>query len=407
MHNLEDKYFKILSTLLLSQKPITTTKIAEVAGYPRKTVAYIINKLVIAGYIIDDGRDGAHGWIANTNHDIFAKFADISDTTTTILQKYDKNPKWIHLIDADSTIPNVALMKISAYHKARSDRVTFSRGKTVGFARSAPDRIYVSIIFKKNAEMFSDLSSSFPNTIVDIGGSGVDLKKTLPPEIEACAPDYSIYPRNKSSIGFSSRGCIRTTKTCPWCIVPVKEGFYFRTQHPELWYNPAFKKITFLDNNALVDKPWFMTVTSWCIEKNLKVWFTQGLDIRLVDSEIARRLVELPRHQMTTFAWDRLEDETTVKSKIELLKQNGFDDALLRAKVQFYVYVDNDSDEEFNSGVYRCRELKKLQCNAYIMYNVDNKISQRITQLKQWSNAKMHFWRCDIDEYRQSARISA
>ena len=149
-----------------------------------------------------------------------------------------------------------------------------------------------------------------------------------------------------------------------------------------------------------------MEITAWCIEKKLKTWFTQGLDIRLVDAEIARRLAETPRHQMTAFAWDHIEDEAIVKSKIELLKQNGFDDALLRAKVQFYVYVDNDSDEEYNSGVYRCRELKKLGCNSYVMYNIDNEKSQRITHLRQWSNAKMHFWRCDIDEYVKSTRIS-
>jgi hypothetical protein len=150
-----------------------------------------------------------------------------------------------------------------------------------------------------------------------------------------------------------------------------------------------------------------MKISAWCIEKGLRVWFTQGLDIRLVDDEIARRLVEMPRHQMTTFAWDRIEDEAIIKSKIELLKRSGFDVELLRAKVQFYVYVDNDSDEEYNNGVYRCRELKKLGCNSYVMFNIDNEKTQRITHLKQWSNAKMHFWRCDINEYVHSTKISA
>jgi hypothetical protein len=123
-------------------------------------------------------------------------------------------------------------------------------------------------------EMFDHLQQAYPDTVVDIGGSGYDLHKELPPEIESCPPDYSLYPRNKSSIGFASRGCLRTTKTCPWCIVPLKEGFYHRTQHPSDWYNPSYKKITFLDNNILADKPYFYEIIDWCIEKKLEVWFT-------------------------------------------------------------------------------------------------------------------------------------
>jgi hypothetical protein len=65
-----------------------------------------------------------------------------------------------------------------------------------------------------------------------------------------------------------------------------------------------------------------------------------------------------------------IEDETIIKEKIALLKYAGFSNNKLRAKVQFYVYVNDDSDEEYNSGVYRCRELKKSNCNVFVMYNI-------------------------------------
>jgi len=218
----------------------------------------------------------------------------------------------VHLIDADSKIPNLALMRLATYHKARGDRVTMSKGDEVGFCRNVPDKVYVSIVFKKNAHMFDDLASHYPDTQIDIGGSGVDLKKKLLHEIESMKPDYSLYPKNNASIGFSSRGCFRK---CYFCIVDQKEGKFRRTGHPEKWYNPAFKSITFLDNNILADKAWFLEITDWCISKDLKIWFTQGLDLRLVDIEIAKRLYEIRNHRMLSFAWDNIKDERVIKHR--------------------------------------------------------------------------------------------
>ena len=75
---------------------------------------------------------------------------------------------------------------------------------------------------------------------------------------------------------------------------------------------------------------------------------------------------------------------------------------MCRAKVQFYVYVDNGSEEEYNSGLYRCRELKKLNCNAFLMYNIDNERPQRIKDLQRWANRKSLFWQFDIGDYKQA-----
>ena len=127
------------------------------------------------------------------------------------------------------------------------------------------------------------------------------------------------------------------------------------------------------------------------------MWFTQGLDIRLVDSEIAKRLFEIRNHHMLSFAWDSMKDESAVRKGIELLKQAGFTKSKLRSKVQFYIYVDND--EDYESGVYRCRELKKLNCNTYVMFNIDNEQTQRIKELKRWSKCKMYFWLFDIADF--------
>ena len=264
-----------------------------------------------------------------------------------------------------------------------------------------PDKVYASIVFKLNKNVLEDVAQQYPD--IGIGGSGYNLQKELPPEIENMKPDYSLYPTNDASIGFFSRGCFRK---CHFCIVDQKEGKFRRTQHPSLWYKPAFKKITFLDNNILADKEWFMEVTSWCIERKLEIQFNQGLDIRLLDEKIARRLLEMPKHGMINFAWDDIKTENAVRKGIELLKQAGFTKNKLRAKVQFYIYVNDDSDEEYNSGVYRCRELKKLSCNAYVMYNVDNEHTKRIYDLQRWTIRKVLYWLNDVDDYKQNIRAA-
>jgi len=92
-----------------------------------------------------------------------------------------------------------------------------------------------------------------------------------------------------------------------------------------------------------------------------------------------------------------VKDEAIIREKIALLKEIGFSNNKLRAKIQFYVHVD--SDEEYDSGVYRCREVKKLSCNTYLMYNIDNNVTQWITDLKRWSKGKAAFWSMDIADY--------
>ena len=91
------------------------------------------------------------------------------------------------LIDVDSKIPNLALMKISAYHK--------SVGDTVGINNiSSPDKVYASVIFKKNKHNVDGLRFLYPESEIVIGGSGYDLVIKLPEEIENIKPDYNLYP---------------------------------------------------------------------------------------------------------------------------------------------------------------------------------------------------------------------
>lgn len=303
----------------------------------------------------------------------------------------------ILLIDVDSKIPNLALMKLSAYHKAKGDTVKLHAiGEYTDNIHTniIPDKIYASIIFKKNKHKIDGLSFFYPDVKPEniiIGGSGYDLNSKLPDEIDQLKPDYSLYPNCDSSYGYTTRGCNRN---CYFCIVPKKEGKFARYMEPSAFYDKRFDKIFFLDNNILWDKEWFRHVIQFCINNKLKPWFNQGLDIRLIDANDIKLLMKVKRIEMFEFAWDNIKLEKIVKQKIQMMKDCGLNP---RQKVQIYTYVD--SDNEFESGLYRCNELKKLNVNAFVMYNIDNPRTQRISDLMRWVNKKMFFWKYSFEEY--------
>jgi len=101
----------------------------------------------------------------------------------------------VGLVRVDGKMPNLALMKLSSWHKKRGDEVFL-----VDLAGLNLDRVYASQVF--------------------VGGPGYDLKSVLPDEIEHMKPDYDLF-KTDYSIGFTSRGCVRD---CKFCIVREKEG---------------------------------------------------------------------------------------------------------------------------------------------------------------------------------------
>lgn len=284
------------------------------------------------------------------------------------------------LIDVDSKIPNLALMKISTYHKKRGDEV--------GFRVDDPDKVYISVIFTKNRNIVKDLIRLYPNSEIDIGGTGYDLRKRLPFDEQ---PDYSLYPMFDYSLGFSTRGCNRN---CSFCFVPAKEGKFKHDLHPEKWYNPKFKKIVFMDNNILFDKEWFLKICTWCIEKNLSVDFNQGLDIRLLDVDIATMLTKLKPINCFKFAYDNTNYRDSVIRGIEILKSVGFN---LRSKSHFYVYCNDDNS--YDDCVNRCREIKLWGSVPFVMVNPDCTPTLRLKKLKRWGCRSIITMSCDISEY--------
>lgn len=286
----------------------------------------------------------------------------------------------VRLVDLDSKMPNLALMQISSWHKENGD--------VVGFDVNNPDVVYISCIFEKNADQARGVSSMYPNSEVIIGGSGVDYKTNLPESMKKVYPDYDLYPENKKSIGFTTRGCIRN---CGFCIVPKKEGKLHRWQHISEFHNPEFKSVLCLDNNIGADKEWFFENTDFIIENNLKWNPIQGMDIRILSEEVAERLSQTKIDGILHFAFDNMKDEDAVLSGISILESAGIN---LRQKVEFYVLVGfNTTNEE---DIFRCNLLKKHGTNAFVMQYSKNKDTRK---LAHWANRKQLYWSVNFNDY--------
>jgi radical SAM superfamily enzyme YgiQ (UPF0313 family) len=83
---------------------------------------------------------------------------------------------------------------------------------------------------------------------LQIGGSGVDLFKRLPAEIEGLTPDYSLYPQMDWALGFLTRGC---PCVCKFCVVPQKEGPVKLVATLDDLVPADRKKLVLLDDNLL------------------------------------------------------------------------------------------------------------------------------------------------------------
>ncbi len=147
----------------------------------------------------------------------------------------------IGLIDVDghNGFPNLALMKLSAYHKAKGDCVEFVDAMFGG----RYDRVYMSKVFTNSPDYGYYVDC---DDVIKAGTGYNDYNTTLPDEIECLTPDYGLYGIDYA-VGFLTRGC---PNKCPWCVVPKKEGAVRANQDIEGFLG-GMKQAVLLDNNVL------------------------------------------------------------------------------------------------------------------------------------------------------------
>ena len=237
----------------------------------------------------------------------------------------------IALVDVDGrNFPNLALMKLSAWHKVQGESVEWYDPL---FSR--PDKIYASKVFTFTPD-FQDYAAGDPEPIR--GGTGYDPVVKLPDEVERMIPDYSLYPDFPSAIGFLTRGCIRN---CKWCIVPKKEG-ELRTVDDIERVAAGRKEVVLLDNNFLAaDDEFVREQLEKAARLRLKLDFNQGLDARLVTPENARLLAACRWIRYIRFSCDTIAMIEPIRRAVELVREAGF-----RREIFVYMLVTDIADAE-------------------------------------------------------------
>jgi hypothetical protein len=239
-------------------------------------------------------------------------------------------------------MPNLAAMKISSYHKQRGDEVMLN------IPLMPADKTYASILFEWTRAPIADV----------LGGPGVDPSMRLPTDIEACKPDYTLYPGMDYSLGYTYRACHRG---CTFCKVSKMNE---PTDHRSIWtfHDPQFKKIALLNNNTFEDPRWRKTFEEiWAA--NLVVIDHSGYDARLIDEEKAKALARtrLDKDRQFHFAWDRMKDSEKILDGLALAIRCG----LKPKKIACYVLIGYDTAPE--EDLYRVEMLRYMKIDPFVM----------------------------------------
>jgi hypothetical protein len=262
------------------------------------------------------------------------------------------------LIDIDSKIPNLALKKIEAYHLSKGDTIHWN----MPVMRHAVDKIYASCIFTKNkpeADEWAEYGA-------EVGGTGYDLHKTLPPEIEAMPL--------RINWGFTTRGCIRQ---CPFCFVPEKEGLIHAVGDLYDVWDGKSKDVVLMDNNILALPKHFELICQQLIKEKVRVDFNQGLDHRLLNEHNVQLLKSI-RHKEYHFAFDNIADMDSVGRGISLLNGVGINRSI------WYILVGFNST--FEQDMERIMFLRERNQNGYVMRYDGCETKHEYIELARWVN---------------------
>lgn len=275
----------------------------------------------------------------------------------------------VALIDVDSKIPNLALMKASTWHKKLGDSVKFYEPLF-----DHPDLAYASKIFD-----FTPDYSYFPDCKIVRGGTGYDLEAKLPfPNDDKIMPDYSLYGCDYA-LGRFTRGC---PNRCPWCVVPKMDGNDVRHVADLTDFWSGQKIVRLLDDNIMADSDEFIRDCQQLSKAGVRVIW-EALDIRLITDETAAALASVKQAKTLHFSWDGHSQDDAVVRGIEILNRNG----IKPYRTMFYVLVGFNTSPEYD--MHRIETLRKMGSNPFVM--PFDKTDRYQKDLARWCNNKAVF----------------
>jgi hypothetical protein len=291
----------------------------------------------------------------------------------------------IGLLSDCINFPSLPLMKISAYHKSLGDNVELVTNFLEHY-----EICYISKVFNLDLKNIPQLLYRPMADKYEIGGSGfcIEIKdgrevykkendKNLPDHIEHIYPDYSLYPQFKdTAYGFLTRGC---PNNCPFCVVSKKEGLCSRkvADLSEFWNGQ--NEVKLLDPNILACKEREVLLKQ-LINSRAKVDYTQGLDARLIDKDIAQ-LINQTKIGMVHFAFDLMKNETRILNGLKVFAK--YSDKNERNK---RVYILTNFDTTLQEDWYRVKKVKELGYSPYVMIYQKGTHPQFLTDLQRWAN---------------------
>lgn len=291
----------------------------------------------------------------------------------------------IGLIAVDSKYPNLALMKISAFHRKQGDLVEWY----TPFQHY--DIVYISKVFTFTPDFDMIITNAEQ---IERGGTGYDVTKTLPAYIDRLQPDYDLYSIDKDlAYGFLTRGC---PNHCKWCIVPKKEG-NVRPYMDIEEVTAGRRKAILMDNNILASDYGIKQLEK-IVRLKVRVDFNQALDARLVTDDIARLLANTKWLRYIRFGCDTPIQIAEVERAIAQIDKYGYKGCYF-----LYCILLDDINESFArvghwKGYLNGRVTVFAQ--PYRDFKVRNQIPLWQQDLAHWANQRQLFNTCEFRDFR-------
>ena len=282
----------------------------------------------------------------------------------------------VGLVAVDALMPNLALMRLSAWHKAQGDSVEIA----FPLAADRYDRVYRS----KQFDFTPDDMTPWPCEVVS-GGTGYDLTTILTPEQDITYPDYGLFGCTHA-IGRFTRGCVRR---CPWCCVWRQDGAVRQVAMlDDFWRGQSHLRL--LDDNLAAMPGVFLDVCRLLSKHRVKTSF-EALDIRLMDDVMCASLMTVPRWGSLHFAWDSMAEEKRTIDGLLRLKRvyPSLHDVLV------YVLIGYDTTPE--EDLYRVEKLRDIGAMPFAMpFNKRDPYQRRFAR---WVNRKQLFKSVEWRDY--------